>query len=181
MADIRNYTTKTIVRKLPEINSEPTLPVPNLSAAQTPITRADAHVAAGAEATVRAKPDAGVVGRALLDFAGGQFQSAHANLAEASSKLVQLQMEVDGLGAERDAAIARHDKLHAKWYAVAGRWIEWALIVLVILLGVHVFGGIAALFIPGAAGAWLAWLAAACNPLAWFQSARDNAWFQRAK
>lgn len=144
-------------------------------AGTTALARATAHVETAQEQVSAAKPHADSTGKTYLDIATRQQQLALDEHAGIATTFASIESQFHQMQSDHAKLQGKYDALYRSWGAIAERWIRrvfW-----IWLIG-HVGLGIAALFIPGSAGAIIAAIAAALNPAAWFQALRDNAYFR---
>lgn len=144
-------------------------------AGTTALARATAHVQTAQEEVHAAKPHTNATGLTHLDIASRQQQYALDEQAQIAQSFQAVEQQFQSIQSAHAKLQDKYDALYRSWGATAERWIRrvfW-----IWLIG-HVGLGIAALFIPGSAGAILAAIAAALNPAAWFQAIRDNAYFR---
>jgi hypothetical protein len=165
----------------------PASPPDSIPAVGSSIEKAQAHVGSAEAAVQRAKPEASVTGKALLDVASEEHGKANAELEAAKAETVKVQKERDilekqkqelaGVIEDRDAALS---KIKSGWGYRLQVVVTHFLILLAVLVGVHFLAGFAAV-IPAFAGAApvLLIIGRICNPIAWFQTIVDGIHFKR--
>lgn len=147
----------------------------------SPLASAQAHVNSADALVVKAMPESSKTGQALLSSASKEHGSANADIDTVKTDLAKVASERDQLDKDNAGLVAENAKIKSGWgYRLQMFVLKlfWAIVGLVFL---HFALGIAGFFIAGPVGSILAKVGAFLNPFTWFQTVRDNAWFNYKK
>lgn len=158
-----------------------TLPVTGSS-----VDKAKAHVESATGLVVRATPESNTTGKALLAAATDEqakavkeLEAAKTELAAVAAERKQIEAEKAKVEGERDDIQAQLDKVKSGWGYQLQQFVLKLFWLIVSLTALHFILGIAGLFISGPIGNVVAKVGVFLNPFAWFQSIRDNHWFNK--
>ncbi len=150
------------------------------------IESAKAHVESAEALVTRAVPEANPTGKSLLAAANAEQAKAIDDLDSTKQELVQVKAEREKVAAQVKAITAYRDDLENQLHTVKSGWgyrfqqfvlrMFW---LIVSLTALHFVLGIVALFVSGPAGNVIAKIGAFVNPFAWFQTLRDNHYFNK--
>jgi hypothetical protein len=143
------------------------------------LERTDAHVQSADRLVDAAKPESNSMGKALLQQAQAEHAAAEQAIDEAKAETANVAQERDKLEdmvAQRDKRIT---EVTSGWGYRFQVWVTRLLWTLVAIVSLHFVLGIAGLFIAGPFGGIIAKAGVLLNPMAWFQSARDNYYFRK--
>jgi hypothetical protein len=156
-----------------------TSPIESLPDVASGVDGAKAHIDSAERANVAAKPLAGTDARPLLDFVSDEHRAAGDALHDAQAALVKARVQANAIAGDNVRLAGELVRVTSGWgyrLQVTVARIAWLLIGAEAL---HIVLGAASLFVAGPSGAILARIGLYLNPLAWFQSARDNYWFRK--
>lgn len=150
------------------------------------IERAQARVESAEALVTRAVPETNPTGKALLAAANDEQAKAISDLDETKAELVkvttereQVEAQVTKVAGERDAVQTELAKVKSGWGYRLQQFVLRMFWLIVSLTALHFVLGIVALFVSGPAGNVLAKIGAFVNPFAWFQTLRDNHFFNK--
>ncbi len=156
---------------------------PSIPAVSGELATATAHTVTAQRVVKDIPKHADVTGKAEANFVDDELNLVFTALGEAQAKLAKVQSEYSAVvesNQQKDARIAKDEggwgfRLQSLVHRI---WV-WFWVVLIGAVVLHVGLGIAGLCISGPAGAILSRVGAGINPFAWFQTIKDNIFFNR--
>jgi hypothetical protein len=143
------------------------------------VDRAQAHVESAESLVTRAVPESSPTGKSLLAAATDEQDKAISDLNDTKKELTQVTQERDKVDADREALAKELAQIKSGWGYRLQQFVLRMFWLIVSLTALHFVLGIVALFVSGPVGNVLAKIGAFVNPFAWFQTLRDNHFFNK--
>lgn len=153
----------------------------SLPSVYSPLASVKSHVDSAEALVVKAKPESSKTGQALLDAASKEHSAANSEIDNVKTDLAKVASERDQLDKANASLVAENVKVKGGWGYRLQVFVLDAFWWLVGIVALHFALGIAGFFIAGPVGNILAKAGAIINPFTWFQTTRDNAWFNLKK
>lgn len=143
-------------------------PAAIVAPAGTDIDKANAYVGSAETAVQAAIPHTDAAGKEDLGLASSAHKSATTSLNQAKMDLVAAESDIAAKDKSLSVLTAQNATLLSAWGHKFQMCVTAAFWVLVVLVGVHLIGGVLGIFLPLPYGSVLALVAKIVNPLGWF-------------